>query len=106
MYFTSEATINSVLISFSFRPDIHLGAVIQALKRRNVLQSLARAESSGYKRAKGEFPGWRGMFLSYSSKEPKTSAAVTIQFKPFGVRLDFTGTIGDDNVIRLHVLPK
>ena len=31
---------------------------------------------------------------------------VTIQFKPFGVRLDFTGTITADNVIRLHVAPE
>ena len=31
---------------------------------------------------------------------------VTIQFKPFGVRLDFTGTISADNVIRLHVAPE
>jgi pilus assembly protein CpaC len=32
--------------------------------------------------------------------------AVTIQFKPFGVKLDFTGTISNDNVIRLHVAPE
>ena len=32
--------------------------------------------------------------------------AVTIQFRPFGVRLEFTGTISPDNVIRLHVLPE
>jgi pilus assembly protein CpaC len=32
--------------------------------------------------------------------------AVTIQFRPFGVKLDFTPTIGRDNVIRLHVAPE
>jgi pilus assembly protein CpaC len=32
--------------------------------------------------------------------------AITIQFRPFGVRLDFTGTIGPDNVIRLKVAPE
>ena len=31
---------------------------------------------------------------------------VTIQFRPFGVRLEFTGHIGKDNVIRLHVAPE
>ena len=31
---------------------------------------------------------------------------MTIQFRPFGVRLEFTGFIGSDNVIRLHVVPE
>src|SRR6185312_15677948 len=32
--------------------------------------------------------------------------AVTIQFRPFGVRLDFTSYVGKDNVIRLHIAPE
>src|SRR5205085_10857496 len=32
--------------------------------------------------------------------------AVTIQFKPFGVRLEFTGNIASDGTIRLHVAPE
>ncbi len=32
--------------------------------------------------------------------------AVTIQFKPYGVKLEFTGTIEDDNTIRLKVAPE
>jgi pilus assembly protein CpaC len=31
---------------------------------------------------------------------------VTIQFRPFGVRLDFTAFIGKDRMIRLHVNPE
>jgi pilus assembly protein CpaC len=31
---------------------------------------------------------------------------VTIQFRPFGVRLEFTATVGKDKVIRLHVNPE
>jgi len=31
---------------------------------------------------------------------------VTIQFRPFGVRLDFVGEINEDNVIRLQVAPE
>jgi pilus assembly protein CpaC len=31
---------------------------------------------------------------------------VTIQFRPFGVRLDFTAFVGKDKVIRLHVAPE
>ena len=31
---------------------------------------------------------------------------VTVQFKPFGVKLEFTGVIQDDNTIRLKVYPE
>jgi len=31
---------------------------------------------------------------------------VTIQFRPFGVRLDFTGNLGENNVVRLHIVPE
>jgi pilus assembly protein CpaC len=31
---------------------------------------------------------------------------VTIQFRPFGVRLEFTANVGKDDVIRLHVQPE
>ena len=32
--------------------------------------------------------------------------AVTIQFKPYGVKLEFVGTVQDDNSIRLKVKPE
>ncbi len=32
--------------------------------------------------------------------------AVTIQFRPFGVKLDFTATVGADHVIRMHIAPE
>jgi pilus assembly protein CpaC len=32
--------------------------------------------------------------------------AVTIQFRPFGVKLDFTAFVGRDNVIRMHIAPE
>jgi pilus assembly protein CpaC len=36
----------------------------------------------------------------------QTFTSITIQFKPFGVKLDFTGTVTPDNTIRLHVAPE
>jgi pilus assembly protein CpaC len=32
--------------------------------------------------------------------------AVTIQFRPFGVKLDFTATVGADHIIRMHIAPE
>jgi pilus assembly protein CpaC len=94
-----------VLNVFLFRPDIHLGAMIQALQARNVLQILAEPNLmalSGQKAsflAGGEFP--------FPIVQPSQGFnSVTIQFKPFGVKLDFSGIVQDDNTLRLHVSPE
>src|SRR5438094_4517270 len=103
--FTSEQTINNVLNIFLFRPDIHFGAVIEALQQKSVLQILAEPNLmaiNGQKAtflAGGEFP--------FPIVQPGNGfTAVTIQFKPFGVRLEFTGNIASDGTIRLHVAPE
>src|SRR5436309_1767271 len=103
--FTSEQTINNVLNIFLFRPDIHFGAVIEALQQKSVLQLLSEPNLmaiNGQKAtflAGGEFP--------FPIVQPGNGfTAVTIQFKPFGVRLEFTGNIASDGTIRLHVAPE
>jgi pilus assembly protein CpaC len=102
---TPSATVSQLLNVFMFRPDINLGATIQALQSRDVLQILAEPNLmaiSGQKAtflAGGEFP-----FPIVQPSQGFTS--VTITFKPFGVKLDFTGTVMDDNTLRLHVAPE
>src|SRR5262249_43153210 len=103
--FVTETTVEQVLNIFLFRPDIHFGAVIQALQSRNVLEILAEPNLmaiSGQKAtflAGGEFP--------FPIVQPSQGyTAVTIQFKPFGVKLDFTGVVQEDNTLRLHVSPE
>ena len=100
-----DFTVNQVLNIFLFRPDLHLGTVIQALQARNVLQILAEPNLmaiSGQKAtflAGGEFP--------FPIVQPSAGfSSISIIFKPFGVKLDFTGIIQDDNTLRLHVAPE
>jgi pilus assembly protein CpaC len=103
--FTTQQTLGQVLNIFLFRPDIHLGAVIQALQQKNVLQILAEPNLmalNGQKAtflAGGEFP-----FPVVQPGQGFTS--ITIQFKPFGVRLDFTGFVQEDGTMRIHVAPE
>jgi pilus assembly protein CpaC len=100
------ATLGSLLNVFLFRPDIGMGAVLEDLQARNVLQILAEPNLmalSGQKAtflAGGEFP--------YVLVQPSSGGITTysVQFKPFGVKLDFTGTVEDDNTLRLHVSPE
>jgi pilus assembly protein CpaC len=103
--FSDQTTVQNPLNVFLFRPDLHLGAMIQDLQQRNVLQILAEPNLmaiNGQKAtflAGGEFP--------FPIVQPGAGyTTVTIQFKPFGVKLDFVGTLNPDNTIRLHVNPE
>ena len=98
-------TLSNLLNLFLFRPDIHLGTTLQDVIQKNVLQILAQPnllELDGQKAsflAGGEFP-----FPIVQGGA--NVGAVTIQFRPFGVRLDFTGHVPPENTVRLQVAPE
>jgi pilus assembly protein CpaC len=98
-------TFSDLLNIFLFRPDLNLGATIKDLQQRNILQILAEPNVLALNGkparfiAGGEFP--------FPVVQGGTNfTAVTIQFRPFGVRLDFTGFITKENAVRLQVAPE
>jgi pilus assembly protein CpaC len=101
----STFTISNALNIFAFRPDLNLGAFIEALEQKNLLQTLDEPTlmTSDGKEASflvgGEFP-------IPVLQGGANSGAVTIQFREFGVRLTFTPNITGNNNIRLHVKPE
>jgi pilus assembly protein CpaC len=103
---TSSLTFTDLLNVYLFRPDINLGVTIKDLETKSVLEILAQPNLlalSGQKAsflAGGEFP------FPVVQGGTTNGVAVTIQFRPFGVRLDFTGFIGKDGVIRMHIAPE
>jgi len=102
----TTVTLSQALNVFLFRPDLNLGATIAALQSRNLLQILAEPNVlaiNGHNAsflAGGEFPyptlqgGGGGL------------GAVTIQFREFGVRINFTPVITPRGTIRLSVTPE
>jgi len=102
---STQQTLTNPLNVFLFRPDIHLGVVVQALQQRNILQILAEPNLLALSGQKASFLAG-GEFPFPVIQGTQNLGTVTIQFKPFGVRLDFTGIVGDDGVIRLHVAPE
>jgi pilus assembly protein CpaC len=98
-------TLQDVLNIFFFRPDINFGATIKALQQKNLLQILAEPNllASNGKEASflagGEFP----FPVVQGGQNINT---VTIQFKEFGVRLNFTPNITPSGKIRLKVRPE
>jgi len=103
---STTTTVSNLLNMFFFNPQVHLGAVIQALQSRNLLQILAEPnlvaingkEASFL--AGGEFP--------FPVVQPGAGgiSTVTVQFREFGVRLKFTPVIQPNGNIHLRVAPE
>ena len=100
-----QVNVTNPLTVFLFRTDLNFGMAIQALQTQNVLEVLAEPNLmaiSGQKAsflAGGEFPF---PVVSGSTGIP----TVSISFRPFGVKLDFTAFVQADNTLRLHVAPE
>ena len=102
---TASFTLADALNIFAFRPDINLGATIRDLQQKAILEILAEPNLMALNGQKASFLA--GGEFPFPVVQGGTSiGAVTIQFRPFGVRLDFTGTISSDNTVRLHVTPE
>ena len=102
-----QATLSNALNLFFFRPDLNLGATIEALEARGVVQVLAEPNllaENGHQAsflAGGEFP-----YPVVQGSSAGGTNAVTIQFRQFGVRLNFIPKIMPSGAIRLQVAPE
>lgn len=103
--FTATETLSSVLNLFLFQPNIHLGAVIQALQTKNLLQILSEPNLIAVNGKKASFLAG-GQFPFPIVQPGQGFTAVTISFKEFGVKLDFTPVIMPNGNIHLVVAPE
>jgi pilus assembly protein CpaC len=107
----SNTSVNfaDLLNLFIYRPDLNIGATIKALQNQNLLQILAEPnlitlegkEASFL--AGGSFPF---PILTTTSTGGATAPVITVQFKPFGVQLNFTPTVTPSGAIDLKVTPE
>jgi pilus assembly protein CpaC len=102
---TTGETLNNVLNLFLFRPDINFGAVIQALQTKNLLQILAEPNLIAVNGKEASFLAG-GQFPFPIVQPGNGFTAVTISFKEFGVRLQFTPVITPNGNIHLKVAPE
>ncbi len=104
-----QVTVTDLLNLFAFRPDINIGATLRLLERNNLLEILAEPNLitvSGREAnflAGGEFPF---PVISSTGSGAQAAPVVTIQFRPFGVRLVFTPTVEANGMIHLKVRPE
>jgi len=103
--YSTDFNLSDILNVFAFRPDLNLGAVIRALKTQNLIEILAEPNvvaTSGKEAALlvgGEFP-------VPVVQGGGNAGAVTIQFREFGIRLNFLPVVTANDTIKLHVRPE
>ena len=91
-----------------YSAKLNLGTTIQDLQTKQVLQILAEptiTTISGEKAnflSGGEFP----FPVVQPSGSSNSAPVVTIQFRPFGVKVEFTPLVNPDGTVRLKVAPE
>ena len=104
----ASAILSNELNLFAFFPGLNLGATIQALESQGLVQVLAEPNvlAQNGKQASflagGEYP----YPVVQGSTGSSTGSSVTIQFKEYGIRLNFIPTITPRGTIRLQVAPE
>ena len=103
----ATASIGNELNLFAFFPGLNLGATLEALETKGVVEVLAEpnvmtvnGKEAGIL-AGGEYP-----YPVAQASGSGGGAAITIMFKEYGIRLNFIPTITPRGTIRLQVAPE
>jgi pilus assembly protein CpaC len=97
-----ELVFSDFLNLFLFNSNYNMGTLIRALKTSGYFQSLAEPNLIAYNGKEASFLAGGEFPIPFVSG---AAGNLSIQFREFGVRLNFTPTIAGD-LIRLHVRPE
>jgi pilus assembly protein CpaC len=104
---STTATLSNLLNIFLFRPDLNLGATIKLLETKGLLEVLAEPDVLAINGKQASFlAGGEYPYPVVNGVTGGGTGAVTIQFKEFGVRLNFIPTVTPRNTIHLQVAPE
>jgi pilus assembly protein CpaC len=96
-----ELVFSDFLNLFLFNTNYNVGAVLRLLKQTGYFQSLAEPNLIAYNGQEASFLAGGEFPIPFSTGV----GAISVVFREFGVRLNFTPTIAGD-LIRLHVRPE
>jgi pilus assembly protein CpaC len=106
-HFTADSGINPFVTLFAGFPKADLSLYIEALAENQFLRVLAEptlvalsGEEASFL-AGGEFP-----IPVAQSNESSGGTSITVEYKEFGVKLNFTPQVLGDGTIRLHIAPE
>jgi pilus assembly protein CpaC len=100
-----QFTLSDALNIFLFRQDLNLGVLIKALEAKNLLQMLAEPNVLALNGKPASFVAG-GEFPFPVVQGGAAAGAVTIQFREYGVRINFLPVVTPRGSIRLQVTPE
>ena len=105
---SNTVTVTNPLNVFLYSTGLNFGVTVQDLEQKQILQVLAEptltamsGESAKFLSG-GEFP----YPVVQNTGTGGGGSAITIMFRPYGVKVDFTPTVNADGSIRLKVAPE
>ena len=101
----NKLVFSDFLNLFLFNTKNQLGVVIRALQNRGLFQSLAEPNLVAESGKEASFLAG-GEFPVPVAQAGGANVAISITFKEFGVRLNFTPTVTNGNRVRLKVRPE
>jgi pilus assembly protein CpaC len=91
---------------FAFFPGLNLGANIEALEQRGLVETLAEPNVLAVNGKEASFLAGGEYPYPVAQASSGGPAAITIMFKEYGIRLNFIPTITPRGTIRLQVAPE
>ncbi len=104
----SSATLglSNELNIFGFLPGLNVGATLQALETRGVVETLAEPNILAVNGKEASFLAGGEYPYPVAQASSGGAATITIMFKEYGIRLNFVPTLTPRGTIRLQVAPE
>ena len=101
-----QVTVSNPLNFLLYSSRLNIGATLQDLQTLNVLQILSEPTITAMSGEKGSFLAGGEFPFPVVQAGASGGTAITIQFRPYGVKLDFTPTVNNDGTVELKVAPE
>jgi pilus assembly protein CpaC len=102
----SSLTVSDPLNLLLYSAKLNAGVTVQDLEQKQVMQVLAEPTLTTLSGVPARFLSGGEFPLPVVQGGTGNSTAITIVFKPYGVKVDFTPTANPDGTIRLKVAPE
>ena len=99
---TASDPLNLFLYSF----NLHSGLTIKDLENKHILQVLAEPTLTTISGLPARFLSGGEFPVPVVQGGTGNSTAITVVYRPYGVKVDFTPTVNKDGTIRLKVSPE
>jgi pilus assembly protein CpaC len=101
-----QVTVQNPLNFLLYSSRLNIGATLQDLQTLNILQILSEPTITAMSGEKGSFLAGGEFPFPVVQSGASGGTAITIQFRPYGVKLEFLPTVNTDGTVELKVAPE